>query len=94
MLLWKKNPDKVRAATHLNEVMKLISSISDEAFTAETVKTAIWPYAEIQGRGDVLWPLRIALTGQERSPDPFICAAILGRTESLKRIDEAIKKIG
>jgi len=34
----------------------------------------------------VLWPLRVALTGQEKSPRSIPSAAILGREESLKRI--------
>jgi glutamyl/glutaminyl-tRNA synthetase len=40
-----------------------------------------------------LWPLRVALTGQDKSPDPFTSAYALGREESLKRIDIAIKKL-
>ena len=48
---------------------------------------------EAEGKGEVLWPLRVALTGQEKSPDPFVSAAILGREESLRRIDIALKKI-
>ncbi|MES2216547.1 MAG: hypothetical protein V4481_04610, partial [Patescibacteria group bacterium] len=54
------------------------------------IKTALWSYAEANGKGDVLWPLRVALTGKDKSPDPFISAAILGKDESLKRISNAI----
>jgi glutamyl/glutaminyl-tRNA synthetase len=64
----------------------------DGGFTAEALKQAVWPYAEKKGRGDVLWPLRVALTGQERSPDPFASAALLGKEESLRRIDAAIRR--
>jgi glutamyl-tRNA synthetase len=94
LLLWKKEPDAVKAREHLIKVKELLAAIQDEAaasqFTAEAVKTALWPYAEANGKGNVLWPLRVALTGQERSPDPFVSAAILGKNESLKRIDTAI----
>ncbi len=90
LLLWKKNPDKEAARIHLNECRNLLQKIRFENFDAETVKTAVWPYAEAKGRGDVLWPLRVALTGQEKSPDPFVSAAILGKDESLARVDAAI----
>ncbi len=33
------------------------------------------------GKGNVLWPMRFALTWQDKSPDPFICASILGKEE-------------
>lgn len=108
MLLWKKNPDKAVTAAHLKECRALIEkmptdqvaadsaaskSMSGEPFTMEAVKAAIWPYAEAKGKGDVLWPLRVALTGQEKSPDPFVSASLLGREECLKRIDVAIAKL-
>ena len=88
LLLWKKNPDKAKAREHLTKIKELLVAI--DQFTAEAVKTALWPYAEANGKGDVLWPLRVALTGQEKSPDPFVSAAILGKSEALKRIDAAI----
>lgn len=36
--------------------------------------------------GDLLWPLRVALTGLPASPSTFDVLAILGKEESLKRI--------
>lgn len=42
-------------------------------------------------RMELLWPLRVALTGQEKSPDVFGIAEILENNESLKRIEKAIK---
>jgi len=43
--------------------------------------------------GDVFWPVRVALTGQDRSPSPAECLWVLGKDESLKRIDLAIQKL-
>lgn len=37
--------------------------------------------------GQILWPLRIALSGEEFSPGAFELAYILGKEESLRRID-------
>ncbi|MEI6304843.1 MAG: glutamate--tRNA ligase [Candidatus Taylorbacteria bacterium] len=93
-LLWKKNPDREVARKHLQECRDMISKIEDnDQLSAESIKTSIWPYAEANGKGDVLWPLRMSLSGQDRSPDPFNCIYILGITESLKRIDSAIQSL-
>ncbi len=89
MLLWKKNPSAESALKHLLESKKLISTIPENSFSAENIKNAVWPYTEANSRGDVLWPLRTSLTGLEKSPDPFISAFILGKEESLKRIEIA-----
>jgi glutamyl/glutaminyl-tRNA synthetase len=47
-------------------------------------------YAEREGKGNVLWPVRYALTGADASPDPFTILEILGKEKSLKRIERAI----
>lgn len=44
-------------------------------------------------RGLVYWPLRVALTGKEKSPDPIDTLKVLGKQEVLKRVDNAIKKL-
>lgn len=77
------------AANHLGQVAALLEHVPDAGFTAAQLKDILWPYATAQGRGDVLWPLRVALSGREKSPDPFTIAALLGKTETLKRIAAA-----
>jgi glutamyl-tRNA synthetase len=42
-------------------------------------------------RGKLLWPLRVALSGKEKSPPLFEIAEILGKEEALKRIRRAIQ---
>jgi glutamyl/glutaminyl-tRNA synthetase len=44
-------------------------------------------------RGKLLWPLRVALSGRDKSPGPFEIADILGKKEVLKRIKNAQKII-
>lgn len=69
----------------------LKNTLSGADFSSpDSIKAAIWDYADREGRGDVLWPLRVALTGRERSPDPFNSAYIIGRDETLKRLDDAL----
>ena len=43
--------------------------------------------------GNVLWPLRVALSGSERSPSPFELLWTLGEGESVHRIKMALSKL-
>ncbi len=79
------------ASTHLHAVHQLLSDAEDDEFTPERIKEIVWPYAEAQGRGAVLWPLRTALSGKEKSPDPFTLSALLGKKATLTRIEAAQK---
>ena len=40
--------------------------------------------------GDLFWPLRVSLSGQEKSPPPEEIMEIIGKQESLTRIKSAI----
>ena len=75
----------------LKEVVGLLSGLMATNFTMENVKGAVFPLADRLGRKEVLWPLRLALSGKERSPDPFTIAGILGKEEVLKRLENALK---
>lgn len=77
------------ASNHLKAAVELLANVPNEGFTASQLRDILWPYAEREGRGAVLWPLRVALSGRERSPDPFTLMALLGKEESLARIDTA-----
>ncbi|MES2315016.1 MAG: glutamate--tRNA ligase [Patescibacteria group bacterium] len=92
-LLWKKNPDAVATKKHLTEIRAQLETISDDVFTADGIKNTVWAYVEANGKGDVLWPFRVAVTGKEKSPDPFMSAYIIGKAEALKRIDMALAKL-
>ncbi len=70
-----------------------------ENLSIEEAKAALMVYGdtipkEEGGRGAFLWPLRYALSGQERSPDPFTIIYILGRDESISRIEAALAILG
>ncbi len=48
---------------------------------------------QLEDRGLVYWPFRVALTGEKVSPDPVDVAFILGKEMTLVRIKKAIEKI-
>ncbi len=82
----------LRDPAPLSQIIKLISDLgeSEVDFTAEKIKTAIWDYATSEGRGKVLWPMRVALSGRAQSADPFTIAAIIGKEETIKRLTHAL----
>lgn len=87
-LVWKKS-DAQHALEHLQAVRTQIEEYTG-AWIAGALKDLLWEYAEEHGKGDVLWPLRYALSGRDRSPDPFVLLFILGKEESSQRIVTAI----
>lgn len=85
----KKNTPDI-AKQNLIKVKELLENIPDAQFEdAERLKAGIWPYAESAGRAAVLWPLRYALSGRERSPDPFVILSIIGKESALRRVEAA-----
>jgi len=85
----KNNPEKFnKTSEYLEKVLKLLEPIED--WNYESLKNAIWDYAESVGKGNVLWPMRFALSAREKSPDPFRLAEILGKLETLDRIKKLI----
>lgn len=91
LLRWKQDDNVAAAQPRLEHVQELLKTV--DFSSPENIKAALWPYAEEIGKGEVLWPLRVALTGQERSPDPFVCAFVLGQDKTMSRISAACAKI-
>jgi glutamyl-tRNA synthetase len=91
-LIWK-NSDKDKTIENLRSVEQILEGIDSEKFTLKALEEKIMPLAEEKGRGDVLWPLRFALSGQKASPGPFELLDVLGKQESLMRIDLALTSL-
>ncbi len=91
LLMQNVQADRETVKRHLEKVRILIEPTSGENFSAERIKELIFPYANEQGRGAVLWPLRVALSGKEKSPDPFTLAELLGKDQTLQRIKSALQ---
>ena len=78
-IVWK-NATNGETKKHLEKICGILEN-----------KDAIIKYAEEAGKGNVLWPLRYALSGKEKSPDPFTLIHILGQEESEKRVKKVIE---
>ncbi|OGG56457.1 glutamate--tRNA ligase [Candidatus Kaiserbacteria bacterium RIFCSPHIGHO2_02_FULL_55_20] len=93
LLLKGAKTDAATAKKHLKEVETLLIDVSEKVFVSEEIKNVIYPYATEQGRSTVLWPLRVALSGREKSPDPFIIASLIGKEVTLRRIESALSHL-
>ncbi len=90
LLFWKQANGET-TKKHLEFIYAMLGIVDFSSI--ETIKKMIFPYADEQGRGEVLWPLRVALSGREKSPDPFTLLYILGQETSLSRIAKAIQSL-
>jgi nondiscriminating glutamyl-tRNA synthetase len=90
LLQWKQmTKDEVKKA--LQTAKEALEKISAEDFSLENIQTTLTQAAGEQ-RGQVLWPTRVALSGKDRSPSPFEIAWVIGKQETLERLNAAIKK--
>lgn len=81
--------------TVLEAVIPLFESLSE--WTNENIFLCLKNYSQESGLkvGTVMWPIRTGLSGQETSPGGATeLAAILGKDESLRRINLGLAKLG
>ena len=88
----KTDPEKGLAL--LREVRPLLAAQED--FTNDALFAALKKFGEEKGykTGYIMWPIRTALSGKETTPAGATeIADVLGKDETLKRIDAAIEKL-
>ena len=94
----KKESDKKKVELYSflsEETRDQLKQIPEDSWTRNSLEDLIKNLIETHdlGTGDTLWPMRVALTGREKSPGPFEVAEVLGKEESLKRLKIASQKI-
>ncbi len=95
LLVWKKS---TREAT-LENLVKLedyLITLKETDFKSVKnleEKITTWLKQNNFGVGDYLWPMRVALSGQQNSPSPFEITWVLGKKITLKRINEAQNRL-
>ncbi|MES2023606.1 MAG: glutamate--tRNA ligase family protein [Patescibacteria group bacterium] len=89
-LIFKNTPIE-KISQNLNSAINVLQNINDKDFNKENIKNLLMPIAEtLPSRGELLHPVRYALSGLDKSPDPFIIAEILGKNETLSRLQKAV----
>jgi len=84
------------ARTALQAGFEDLSSLPESDFDSEeTLKTCLTKTIERLSlkNGQVLWPLRVALSGESFSPGAFEMAQILGKERSLERIQQTLDRL-
>lgn len=92
LLVWKKS-NRPAAAKNLRLLAEELEKYID--WSRENLEKSLLDFIKGRGlsNGEALWPLRVALTGLEKSPPPFDVASIIGKEKTLVRIKKAIEKI-
>ncbi|MEM5565662.1 glutamate--tRNA ligase [Psychroserpens sp. AS72] len=87
-----KKAIKEDTADVLTKVKELVNSVED--FTVENLQTTVkgWITSNEIGFGKVMMPLRLALVGALQGPDVFDIIYMIGKAETLKRIDHLISQ--
>lgn len=88
LLNWKGNTIE-QTVQELQRAKTLLEVLTEAEWTRETLGARLLEAAGDK-KGDFLWPLRVALTGAERSPSPMDVAWVLGKATVLTRIQNAL----
>lgn len=84
----KMNVDINLAKEALDEAENLLKNIDENNWTEENLEEKLVELIKKLSwkNGQLLWPVRVALTGEKFSPGVFELLSIFGKEESLKRI--------
>ena len=91
----KTDPEIAKRALAL--ARPVLAEIDADNFQETVIHDALMDAIRESGmkNGQVLWPLRIAISGKESTPGGAIeIAYLLGKGETLKRVDRAIERLG
>tara|TARA_B100001057_G_scaffold471289_2_gene533470 strand:- start:106 stop:1614 length:1509 start_codon:yes stop_codon:yes gene_type:complete len=79
------------------EILQQVKNLTErtDTFTSEALSETIkgWITQQEMGFGKVMMPLRLALVGEMKGPDVFDIMALLGKKESLQRIERTIQHL-
>lgn len=95
LLVWRDMLFK-DVASSLKVSLEAFSKVDSSYFNRKNLEIILLKESErakSKDRGRLLWPLRVALTGLQKSPSPFEILEILGKEESIRRVEAAIKKL-
>jgi glutamyl-tRNA synthetase len=99
LLVWK-NASKESILKNLEELQAFLQTLDPEKFNKTYLEEKIKALIKSKNlkTGEVLWPLRVALTGLDASPGPFEIMDAFGVLDNgkeiiLKRVNQAIEKL-
>ena len=92
LLIFKKS-NKTDSGKGLNEVVKVLKELDNNQWNANIIELKLQEVVKEHGltNGDVFWPIRVALSGKEKSESPVELLLELGKDESVTRLQTAAK---
>jgi len=93
-LVFKKST-KVSSQKGLELAVSVLNKIEDKEWNSQEIQMKLGLAATDNDltNGDIFWPVRVALSGEERSPSPVELLMALGKDESIKRVKTALNKL-
>lgn len=89
-----KDSHREETHEHLRESLAELKAIPLDTVTwIKDIHDWLAARAEIHGKRQVYWPIRVALSGKEKSPDPTTLMQVLGREEAEARIEAAMASV-
>jgi glutamyl-tRNA synthetase len=86
-----KNTDINVIKNNIKEAIEILEKIDEDSWNKEKLKEALMDLASSKtNRGEVLHPVRYALSGLDKSPDPFIIGEVIGKNETIQRLQNCI----
>lgn len=94
MLVFKKS-DLEKTKQGLNLALEKLAAVPAKRWQQSDLFSALENIVQANNLspGDVFWPVRVALSGLEKSPSPVEILEFLGPQESLARIKNALEKL-
>lgn len=94
LLVWKKMTPQL-VVDRLTWVIQHLEQIKESDWTLVQIEASLKEHIAKDGlgTGEVLWPLRVALSGRQNSPSPFELAWVLGKDKTLSRLQDALALI-
>ncbi|MFH1536649.1 MAG: glutamate--tRNA ligase [Patescibacteria group bacterium] len=91
ILIWKKDaPEKI--CNNLELLINKLKEIDESNWSREGLEKEIinWIKNNDLSNGEILFPMRAALSGEKNSPSPFEIADVLGKNRVINRLQIAI----
>ncbi len=86
-----KGASAEKISQNLSQSIDALQKLDEKDFTVENIKNSLMQVANaLENRGELFHPVRYALSGLEKSPDPFTIASVIGKDETISRLQEAI----
>ncbi len=94
LLIWKKMSFE-EVKNNLELAYQKLEKLDEKDFTKDNLEKVLRNLMEREEikTGELLWPLRVALTGLKGSPGPFEVAEVLEKKKVLERIRKGIEKL-